>query len=70
MSDALRQAIRDGDSMRAARAKRALGRVGMAALSTMTEDEIKADPAHAMLVAQGAMRAVVRAAQSREEPLE
>lgn len=42
-------------------ASAALRRVGMAALGTLTDAQIKADPAGAMLLAMDAMRAALAA---------
>lgn len=50
--------------------KRALGRVGMAALKTMSEEEVLADPAGAMRVAMDAMRATLVAWQATQKPPE
>lgn len=45
-----------------------LRRVGRAALSAMTDREIEADPARAMLIAQGAARGALLAAIAPRQP--
>lgn len=45
-----------------------LSRVGVAALSYLTEDEIKADPIRAVEIAQAAMRAALQARNKSKVP--